>query len=227
MFNFRLPPDFDLDLVLSYLQPSFLASNLTDGGVFEDSQPAINKVALQLALFGWQGHKHDRLGNQLGSVSCNACFRVLGLWLFKSKSVNEAGEEIEPALVTCLDTLTEHREYCPWRNSTSQNGLKAAKTSTAEKAGWEVVLQLLKNNYQLRQAANRKEKPRKMVTEADFDENGIFGGEESESEETKSIREEEDKKRWARLRRVKSLFDTKNKSKRSSAIENKGKPGGV
>jgi hypothetical protein len=178
-----------------------------------------------MALFGWQGHAHDRLGNQRGSVSCHACFRVLGLWLFKSKSVNEAGEEVEGAPVSCLNTVNEHREYCPWRNPTSQNGLSSSKTSTYGKAGWEIVLQILKNDHHLRHAGDRP-KPKLPSADENFDENGEFI-EEDENEDAGSMREEDDKRRWARLRRVKSLFEIKpgKKFKRTSVIEGKSTSG--
>jgi hypothetical protein len=172
----------------------------------EQTRPAeINKVAFQMALFGWEGHTHDRLGAQLGSVSCQACFRVLGLWLFRSKKVNGAGEQVEGAVVDCLNVVSEHRDYCPWRNPRSQNG--SVKSSTSLIAGWEIVLRVLKNDYYLIHNADRPaEKSRPMSS--DNSELGVLGA-EIEDDDARSISEEKDKERWARLRRVKSLFDTK------------------
>lgn len=163
-----------------------------------------------MALFGWEGHAHERLGQQTGSVSCHACFRVLGLWLFKSKKVNAAGEEIEGAVVNHLDPITEHRDYCPWRNAASQNGLKAtSKAGSTSVSGWEMVIRVLKNDYYLRTGKESGNTPKKgiaepVTTDVASEVDAIL----DESEELKN-RDEKDKERWARLRRVKSLFDTK------------------
>ena len=177
-------------------------------------------MALTMAIFGWQGHKHERLGPQAGSVSCQACFRVLGLWLFRSKEVNETGEEVIGAAVSCLDVVKEHREYCPWQNSESQTG---AASSTAM-AGWEVVLRVLKNEYYLRTKGEpvspnitNKATPQREGTPAIE--------EEEDGADAKSIREENDKKRWARLRRVKSLFNTKSGKKITQGDSAKDKAG--
>jgi hypothetical protein len=202
-FNLRLPPDFDLDTILSYLPSDFFAPSSHELSIPKPTSADINKVAIQMALFGWEGHTHEKLGVQVGSVSCQACFRVLGLWLFKSKKVNEAGEEVEGAVVDCLDVVSEHRDYCPWRNPASQNG--SAKSSTSSMAGWEIVLRVLKNNFYLKHNADQPaEKPRSVPSTNATD---------IESDDARSIREEKDNERWARLRRVKSLFDTKSGKK--------------
>lgn len=203
--NLRLPPGFDLDTILGYLPPNFFGPP-TEIALPQSTSLDINKVAFQMALFGWQGHTHDRLGAQLGSVSCQACFRVLGLWLFKSKKVNEVGEEVEGAVVDCLKVVDEHRDYCPWRNPASQNG--SATSSTASMAGWEILLRVLKNDYYLRQNSDRPtERPRSVASTNTRDLSPF--GTEVEDDDAISIREEKDKERWARLRRVKSLFETK------------------
>ncbi|PVH84178.1 zf-C3HC-domain-containing protein [Cadophora sp. DSE1049] len=214
-FNMRTPEGFDLELVLSYLPPGFFSSPAS--GEQSINPPAdVNKVAFMMALFGWQGHKHERLGIQLGSVSCHACFRVLGLWIFRSKEVNDAGEEVAGAVVDRLDVVKQHRDYCPWQNPTSQNGKNPTKTSTSSMAGWEIVLRILKNDHHLRTAKNpqggKALSPGTIneVVQVDVDD-----------DDAKSIRDEKDKERWARLRRVKSLFETKNK-RRSTASKAAG-----
>lgn len=193
------PPELDLDLVLSYLPNNFF-----------ETGARVNRVAFMMALFGWEGHAHGRMGQQTGSISCHACFRVLGLWLFKSKKVNAAGEEIEGAVVNNLDPITEHRDYCPWRNAASQNGLKASsKAGSTSVSGWETVIRVLKNDYYLRTGKQSGSTPKKAIaepvaTEISSEVDSIL----DEGEELKN-RDEKDKERWARLRRVKSLFDTK------------------
>jgi len=203
----RPPPGFSIDLILSYLPPHFFNSlpAISDSGSSPPSE--INKVAFIMALCGWEGHIHERLGEQLGSVSCQACFRVLGLWIFKSKEVNEAGEELAEAVVNHLDVVKEHREYCPWKNAASQNGQKATtQTSTSAMAGWEVLLRLLKNDHHLRTRQGNRSKQPSMDNATEV---SSMVGTEVDDDGDMSIRDTKDKERWARLRRVKSLFDTK------------------
>lgn len=202
--NIRTPPGFDLEVVLSYLPERFFAVTAARSG--ESVQPEINLVAFIMALFGWTGRPGGRIRD--GAAICNSCFRTLGLWLFKSKEVNEVGEAVREATIAYLEPITEHREYCPWRNAVSQSGRTGTKKSTqaVELAAWEVVLRLLKNDYLLRtrgesrhtEAKSQSETER--VIQVDLDD-----------EDAQSIREEKDKERWARLRRVKSLFDIKSK----------------
>jgi hypothetical protein len=178
------------------------------------SPPMINQVALIMSIFGWQGHKHERLGDQTGSVSCGACFRVLGLWLFKSKDVNESGEEVVGAAISCLDVIEQHRDYCPWRSVESQSGSKATNKSTDTLAGWAVVLRVLKNDYHLRTNGQRQSKkltPSRTTTQ--LTDTPTLGVGIEDDEDAEGIREENDNKRWARLKRVKSLFETKKKDK--------------
>ncbi|KAH7346543.1 C3HC zinc finger-like-domain-containing protein [Rhexocercosporidium sp. MPI-PUGE-AT-0058] len=214
-FNMRTPEGFDLELVLKYLPTGFF--NSPPGTDQTSNAPAeVNKVAFLMALFGWQGHAHDRLGTQLGSVSCHACFRVLGLWIFRSKEVNDAGEEVAGAVIDRLDVVKQHRDYCPWQNPASQNGKKPAKTSTSSMAGWEIVLRVLKNDHHLRTAKDVQGGKARSPGTA----NEVVPVEVDE-DDARSIRDEKDKERWARLRRVKSLFETKNK-RRSTASKAAG-----
>ncbi|KAG9242715.1 C3HC zinc finger-like-domain-containing protein [Calycina marina] len=206
-FNLQLPTDFDLNQQLSFIPADFLGAD------------EFNKVAFQMALFGWEGHKHERLGNQLTSVSCQACYRVLGLWLFKSAEVNEAGEETERAKLNSLDVVFEHRAYCPWRNSESQNGA-TTKSGTALLPGWKIMLRVMKNDHHLRYSGERPvtAKPKPMVVNGDLA-NPV--GEDEENADAKSIREDKEKERWARLKRVKSLFDVKGGKKLGTASANR------
>jgi hypothetical protein len=229
-FNIRTPTSFDLAKTMAYLPSNFFASpdpvctspsNSADGA--PPSQP-INTVALQLALFGWTGHTHSqtnaRLGPQLDSISCNSCFRILGLWLFKSKKVDtETGEEVQKAVVDCLDVVDEHREYCPWKNAASQNGgLKGGKL---ELAGWEIVGRVLSNDFYLRNGDGHGKSGSgsvngRPVTAGGRTDGDILEGVDGDADtgdtnvDEDASRDAKDKERWARLRRVKSLFDTKS-----------------
>lgn len=208
-FNIRAPPTFDVEAALKYLPENFFNTPSVDSSVESSLQREPNKVAFQMALFGWQGYTHHRLGAQLGSVSCQACFRVLGLWLFKSKKVSEAGEEVEGGIMHRLDVVKEHRDYCPWRNSASQNGLTAtSKEVSTAPTGWEIVLRVLKNDHYLRHKGKHNLDSTSQESPARNSIDGLFGADPDE-EDPKS-RDERDKARWARLRRVKSLFETKS-----------------
>jgi len=202
MMNMRTPDEFDLELVLTYLPSDFFESPAA-AQTETVTESEINKIAFLMALFGWQGHKHERLGTQLGSVSCHACFRVLGLWLFKSKEVDEAGEEVTGAAMSKLDVVKEHREYCPWQNASSQNGQRTSITSsTSTFSGWETIIRILKNDHYLRTSGERQSLRASRQTSVDS---------ASEDEEAKSARDAKDKAKWIRLRKVKSLFETKAK----------------
>ncbi|KAF4637665.1 hypothetical protein G7Y89_g424 [Cudoniella acicularis] len=207
MFNMRIPSELDLEAMIGYLPKDFFAPSAAaaaaEGGIL---LPEANKVALMMALCGWQGYTHDRLGPQPGSVSCQACFRVLGLWLFKSKEVDQTGEETMGAVVNCLDVVKEHRDYCPWRNPSSQNGLKAAAASgSSAMAGWQILIRLLKNDYYLRHQSPGARASIQIAPDT-TSEAGSSIDENREIENTK-IRDEKDKERWARLRRISKHID--------------------
>ena len=212
MMNMRTPPGFNLDLTLSYLPSDFFACSSAQH-IEIPIQPEINKVAFLMALFGWQGYKHATLGEQLGSVSCQACFRVLGLWLFKSKEVNEAGEEVTGAAMNKLDVVKEHRDYCPWQNAASQNGQRASViSSTSTLAGWEIIIRILKNDHHLRSSGERTgSRGSRQLSVDNASEYASTFGTEVDDEAAKSVRDEKEKRMLRRLRRVKSLFETKGK----------------
>lgn len=77
----------------------------------------IYEAAVILALFGWQNE--DPSIPSL--VTCSACFRRLGLWLFRKKAIKleetldsmEGLETEEEASVSRLDVIGEHREVKP------------------------------------------------------------------------------------------------------------------
>lgn len=197
----HLPENFDLDKIISYLPRDFFTSKATKEKDDSQSTPDVNRVALMMALFGWgamQNYTHS-------AAECTACFRRLGLWLFKSKEVSPSGEEVIGAAMNHLDLMKEHRDYCPWKNATAQSG----PTAKDKLAAWEIVLRVLRNDFYLRNPDAGKKTAKKGVED---DAGSLFGDEKSEAE-VKSIREEKDKEWSARLRRVKSLFNTKEKKK--------------
>ncbi|KAI0394214.1 zf-C3HC-domain-containing protein [Xylariaceae sp. FL0594] len=271
LFNLRLPPTLDLKAVKSQLPPTFFTdpappdtttTTTTSTPTKPTSSSGPNDVALALALTGWQGLTNPRIGAVPNTATCATCLRRLGLWMFKSREVDEVTSEIlAPAPMDHLDPVREHRFFCPWRNAATQRNPGAARTTTTAtttttttktndsssssssgqpKAGWEVLAQTLKNSAFLRvqgeRSASKQQQqsggggrfyrarhhrpaaslpgtPSKLITGEGEGEGEEEEGEEEEEEEDMAAREAKDKERWAKLRRVKSLFDSKSRRK--------------
>ncbi|KAK7744394.1 hypothetical protein SLS62_010184 [Diatrype stigma] len=269
LFNLRLPEHLDLQAAKAQLPADFFTEPPPPSPA-KNSSTAVNDVALALALAGWQGLNNPRIGPVPNSASCATCLRRLGLWMFKSKEVDEAtGEILVPAPMDHLDPVREHRFFCPWRNPSAQKN--PASKVKENKAGWEVLAQTLKNTSYLRGQAAKSSRPRifhrssasvpvtpsKGAAGANSgsrdDASGVTGGGDrdqqgvegqgdpstpntdvvaaSNEEEDPAVRDAKDKERWARLRRVKSLFDTKNGKRlrrnlsRPSSIAPASRPG--
>ncbi|KAI0439662.1 zf-C3HC-domain-containing protein [Xylaria telfairii] len=231
-FNLRLPPTFDLKAAKSQLPSTFF----TEPPPPNTNPSSPSDVALALALTGWQGLTHPRIGAVPNSATCATCLRRLGLWMFRSKEADEAtGEVIVPAPMDHLDPVREHRYFCPWRNATIQQN-PGAKTKDT-KAAWEVLAQTLKNNAYLRQEAEKSARrtpfhrstgsvpgtPTRSRKQDGEGEKAIATPDKIEDEEEDmATRDAKDKERWAKLRRVKSLFDTKGRRKSQRALSRPG-----
>ncbi|KAK4197352.1 C3HC zinc finger-like-domain-containing protein [Triangularia verruculosa] len=231
-FNLRLAEGLDLEVVIGQLPTTFFTDpKPADGG--ERKEGEVNRPALALALMGWQGLTNPRLGNASipNSASCHSCLRRLGLWMFKSRRINpETNEVLEPAPMDHLDPVREHRFFCPWKNAEMQRnpGAKLLPKGEKEKPAWEVVLEVLKNESFIRErvegtgggqhgrskssaaavgTAKTPERPRPTTAggtpREDGDDEGV--GQEEEEE----ARKKKDQDVMSRLRRVKSLFNTK------------------
>jgi hypothetical protein len=212
MHNLHPPEDLDLDSIIAYLPKNFFTSSLIDAEPSSLApQTEINRVAFVMALFGWTARPETKIRD--GAAVCEVCFRTLGLWLFKSKEVNEAGEVIRPATMNYLDPVDQHREYCPWKNAKSQSttGNTNKTVKVPELAAWQIIIRVLKNDHRLREAGKGSEVDHSRAGVADITSRPSTAlDKDYTDEDAESIREEKDKERWARLRRVKSLFDTKS-----------------
>lgn len=203
-------------------------------------------MALALALLGWGGLTNAKIGPVPNSAACSTCLRRIGLWMFKSKEVDtETNEILVPAPMDHLDPVREHRFFCPWRNPETQRnpGSKAAEPS---RAAWEIMVATVRNAAYLRGDTPRKDKmgvharskstivpgtlstPQKghvpTASEGAIDSPLLMLGpdmveDEVEDEKTRDAKEKE---RWARLRRVKSLFNTKNGKRLSRTLSRPG-----
>ncbi|KEY64129.1 hypothetical protein S7711_07474 [Stachybotrys chartarum IBT 7711] len=235
--NLRLPEGLRLDQVLAQLPPGFFEQSSNSASV--PSLPNHSRVALALALFGWQGLSNNRIGAVPNSASCHTCLRRLGLWMFKSKEVDDAGKVLVPAPMDHLDPVREHRFFCPWKNAHTQHGAQAQHGQAGAAPGWAILAQTLQNDAHLRniyegQSSTRvrsKESrhPDKNIRDnstpaktshkssasnaSDADYTAVPASnileEVTDNPEDEKERESKDKERWARLRRVKSLFDPK------------------
>ncbi|QPH10955.1 hypothetical protein C2857_002483 [Epichloe festucae Fl1] len=248
-FNLRLPHDVSIDDVLSQLPLDFFTTPPPaidkSGSVAADKPP--NRAALALALMGWQGLTNSRIGAVPNSASCHTCLRRLGLWMFKSKEVDEQGQIVVPAPMDHLDPVREHRFFCPWKSANAQSRGAVDSNKHPELTGWRALVQTIKNESDLRNIYSGKSRrvgqlrdegigspnpsggapgtpgspgpatptPKKgtdvvlVASPAEPVGRGAGGG----GEEDDKVREAKDKERWARLRKVKSLFDTKGSRK--------------
>ncbi|KAG6318421.1 hypothetical protein E4U22_005420 [Claviceps purpurea] len=254
--NLRLPDDVNLDDVLSQLPPDFFTTPppTTDQSVSVDSahRPP-NRVALALALMGWQGLTDSRIGAVSNSASCHTCFRRLGLWMFKSKEVDPQGNVVVPAPMDHLDPVREHRLFCPWKDARAQSrsALTSDKQPPTLSTAWKTLIQTIKNESDLRSVysggqSRRVGQLRNEEAGSPSSSRGISASPASlapstpsprksmpficvssppetlTGEEADKARDAKDKERWARLRKVKSLFDTKGSKKFKREVSRPG-----
>lgn len=240
-FNLRLPDELDLDKVLSQLPSDFF----TNPAPTKDAEAQPHRIALALAVMGWQGLNNPRIGAVPNSASCHTCLRRLGLWMFKSKEVADNGDIIVPAPMDFLDPAREHRFFCPWSNAETQRQGHSQSRLGQDLPGWRVLVQTLANEAHLRSvyegrspARPRTQRsmgapvtPQKPGTATSINtpigtpgsvaDSGLDNPDEDDKE-----RDAKDKERWARLKRVKSLFDTKGSRKlRQSISKSISRPG--
>ena len=168
----------------------------------EPTEPStsINKAALALACFGWD----SVADGAAGLVGCKACFRRLGLWMYKPK------ENGDVTVYTSLDVASEHMEYCPWidRSAQSGTGNPNEKTDTL-RSGWQIVVEgcKVKQRRRLRSMASTNTLNSRPSTP--FEDN-------LPDEETEESRKSADREWWAKIRRVRHALTSKS-SRKSTA----------
>ncbi len=182
--------------------------------------PTINQQALALAFFGWQAED----GHISGLAVCEACFRRLGLWLFKRKSQSTVGSETatddEEAAMSRLDVIGEHRDYCPWVDASSQNGdstPRKGSSGSADLAGWEILARVVRNTAHLSgRFSQPSATPKSGTTAVDGsvdDDTGLVG--KAGQTDVQALRDSKDKERWAKLRKLRQVFHIKESKKRA------------
>ena len=120
-----------------------------------------------------------------------------------------------------LDVVGEHRDYCPWINPLSQNGPPSRpstgsdQTPQQDKAGWELLNRIVSNAVRTKR---REDAPVAPATPQDDDVSvtSTFGTGTTAVE--RASRDEKDKERWAKLKRLKRAFTIKKGRKPENTV---------
>ncbi|KAF9888701.1 hypothetical protein FE257_008459 [Aspergillus nanangensis] len=201
------PASFDLENTLDTLPTEQFQNAGTDiqteapqtaQETSSQSQPpdvlTINKAALCMALFGWD----DVSDGTSGLIGCSACFRRLGLWMFRPKD-NGA-----PPLYDTLDLAQEHLEYCPWVDGKAQSGTDKPFEKVEDlKSGWQLLVLALKVKHR-RHTRLSTSTPSRAASEAPSAEDSFF--DETNHETQKS----NDREWWAKIRRMRQVLNVKS-----------------
>lgn len=216
-----MPETLDITAIAKQITPSvpLESSTLSVDGAEADIPPnAINEKALALSLFGWQAES----GHITGLATCEACFRRLGLWLFKTKpNTEDAAADDDEALMSCLDVVGEHRDYCPWINAASQSGgttPRKGAIAVPELAGWESLLRVVRNAQHMRTETMSPPAAASVhgdATGADDDavSEVVSIASTGGDAEDRAARDAKDKERWAKLKKLKQAFHVKRSSR--------------
>lgn len=215
------PSDIDLQIISKQLGPEFFEERKSDKSEpagDASSTPTVEERALTLALFGWEAEA----GHINGLAVCQACFRRLGLWLFKPtpKSPREPGDG--EAAMSRLDVVAEHRDYCPWVNPLSQSGDATPKKGSmglSGLAGWEILARLIRNRAHLNERlAQPPSRPQSGVTAPEQSPaDAVSVVDDASTANTTVSNEVQDKERWAKLKKLRQVFHVKDSKRLSKA----------
>ncbi|BCR92638.1 uncharacterized protein ACHE_80538S [Aspergillus chevalieri] len=153
----------------------------------------INKAAFALALFGW-----DTVSDgAAGLAACGACFRRLGLWMYKPKYG-------DTELDTQLEVAGEHMEYCPWVSGKAQSGTgKPTDKPETLRSGWQVSTQALKVKHrrQIRSTASMD------TLRAGSETPSMMDGSVVDSEVDEETKKATDREWWSKIRRMRQVLN--------------------
>ncbi|KGO40407.1 hypothetical protein PEX1_075760 [Penicillium expansum] len=163
-----------------------------------ETPKAVNRAALALALLGWD----TASDGAAGLVGCGACFRRLGLWMYKPKDNGDV------TVYTSLDVAGEHMEYCPWIDNVAQSGTGRPNEKLAElRAGWQIVVEAVKVKHR-----------RRVRTMASTDTLRTDIGTPTEpagEEENADAKKKADREWWAKIRRVRQVLTAKSPKRKA------------
>ncbi|KAB8234887.1 uncharacterized protein BDW43DRAFT_271707 [Aspergillus alliaceus] len=211
----QTPESFDIETLIRILPDDFEGTKVctettepqspqrVDGT--QDTNPqsppskeiTINRAAFALAFFGWD----SVADGAAGLAGCGACFRRLGLWMYKPKDNGDI------SVYDALDVATEHMEYCPWINGKAQSGTGKQSEKSAElRSGWELLAQALKVKHR-RSIRSTASSDSRAVSESPSADGLVF--DEANNEAKKAS----DREWWAKLRRMRQVLNVKSPKK--------------
>ena len=225
------PPSQELPSTTPPTPPNLPGNDTTTTTANTTPSSTLNTSALALALLGWQAEAD----HVIGLATCTACFRRLGLWLFKPSSSDSPSQ----SSMHRLDLVSEHRDYCPWINALAQNGTATTTTTTTKShrtsldglTGWEALLRAVnaclihKRHAENgdRGAAAVTSTSRNLIDDGAASEVGSVAESAVTREEDTKGRDERDSERWAKLKRLKQAFHVKRKKGKGGAEGGKSK----
>lgn len=162
----------------------------------------INKAAFSLSLFGWDTVPDGAAG----LAGCGACFRRLGLWMYKPKGDRD--------LDNALEVASEHMEYCPWVSGQAQSGTgKPTDKPETLRSGWEVLTQALKVKHrrQIRSTASMDTLRAGSETPSVMDSSVV------DSEVDEETKKATDREWWSKIRRMRQVLNVNSPRKRPTA----------
>ncbi|KAL1976179.1 hypothetical protein VTN31DRAFT_2461 [Thermomyces dupontii] len=204
----QTPEALDLSEIIKILPPDFVKHEMFQEG--QDlspkdagtNNPAIDETSFAFAFFGWDVVKDG----SSGLLECRACFRRLGLWLYRPK---EDGKE---AIYQKLSVADEHMDYCPWINGVAQSGTgKPGETAENLASAWEILAQNIRVKHRrlITSTAGSSESFPSVSTTPRGSETGSvdFGTPDDPALKAK------DREWWAKIRRVREAFHVKTPRK--------------
>ncbi|OKL56295.1 hypothetical protein UA08_08569 [Talaromyces atroroseus] len=203
----ELPEQLSLKEMIDILPPGFPGDSPNNSLNDDTSQQSdgkentIDERSFAFAFFGWDVVKDG----SSGLLECRACFRRLGLWLYKSK------EEGKEAVYEKLPVHSEHMDYCPWINGPAQSGTgRATDRPESLSSGWQVLAQGLRTKHRRRVKTSASATPTESVpTEAD-----TLSLDSTATDE--ASQRAKDREWWSKLRRVREALHVKGPKKASS-----------
>ncbi|KAJ5928888.1 hypothetical protein N7466_007844 [Penicillium verhagenii] len=159
----------------------------------------VNQTALAMAFFGWD----SVADGAAGLVGCKACFRRLGLWMYKPKANGDV------TVYTSLDVVSEHMDYCPWIDPVTQSGTgKPNEKTDGLRSGWQVVAEAckVKHRRQLRSVASTGMMNSRPSTPLE---------ESIPNEGNGESRKSTDREWWAKIRRIRQSLSSKSPGRKS------------
>ncbi|KAF7586423.1 hypothetical protein BBP40_008912 [Aspergillus hancockii] len=207
----QTPESFDLNSVIKILPEIFDDTELhsetaepqtpqrADGNrqASPSKETIIDRTAFVLAYFGWD----SVADGAAGLAGCGACFRRLGLWMYKPKDNGDI------SVYDTLDVANEHMEYCPWVSGKAQSGTGRPSEKPAElRSGWEVLAQALKTKHRRRVRSTASIDSRAVSETPSMDSPSLN---EANSEAKKAS----DREWWSKLRRMRQVLNVKSPKK--------------